>query len=253
MPDPEKKEPTPPEKPGQGDDPKPPEKPESPDPKKPDKPDGGDGQGKDVVSKKQYDELRTDYTKKAQKLSEYEKRIADLEEQAKPKKPEPKDKKPTLEEQLEKTKTVRTKAIEEGYDTTLYDNQILMLENEISQKTIAQHQQKVRSNFDSFLNHKNGETGDYDYMKELDAGLYTYQDLNDVVEKVKKETGFTIDFESARSRILADNMAKYQEYDKKRREAADNASSPDGEAPDAKKPDPEKELGEQLFPDMNWK
>lgn len=253
MPDPEKKEPESPFNDGQDGGSQPSEPPKDPG-KKPDKPKGGDEQG-DKVSKKQYDEAHAKITKISQENAELRRKIDEFEAGQKAKEPAPKQDKLSFDEQLQKqlerTKVVRQKAEDEGYDTTHYDNDILMLEEKIAERQAQVRQRHIQSDFDNFLNYKDGD-GNYTIMKELDSGLYTIQDLNEIKAKAKKATGFDIDYESARARFLANNMAKYQEYDKKRREDAERANSPDGDPAAEKKKDAEKEFVKNLFPDMSY-
>lgn len=247
MPDPEDKDKNPPAEPDKDKNPQPPEpEPKDPGKKEPDKSKPDDGQGK--IDEKAYTELRKKFTQTSQEKAELERKLEEAEKKLKPPpEPDPKSKKPSLQERLDKIKIVREKAKEEDYDTTLYDEQIDNLEYRIEQERIGKMSRQIQDDFNSFINFKN-EDGNYIYMEELDKGLYTMAELDAIKEEGAKK-GFHYDNEAARSILLSRNMTKYQEFNEKRKKDAKNANTPGGEMPDGNKPDAQEELRGKLFPD----
>lgn len=254
MPEPKPDVDNPPVDVGHDDPPKSPE----PDKKEPDKPDtskkSDDGHG-EKVDKKRYDDAQAKITTVSQENADLRREKKEMEDKLKPP-PEPEKKgRPSTEVRLAEAKRRLKETEDEGvYDPYHQQEKVYDLEkqledekvNEVSRK-VQEVSRKVQDDFDSFINFKD-EKGKTVYFEELDKGLYTIQDLNEIKDEVAKK-GFAIDYASARDKFISRSMEKYQEFNAKRLKEAENANTLDGEHPDPQKPNEEDKDRDRLFPD----
>lgn len=176
-----------------------------------------------------YDELRRTYTQTAMERAKLAKENEELRRKVaeKEKPPEDKPNKPTLQQRLEKVRTLKQRAIDEGIDPTLYEEQEDDLLDRMTREQNQKFLDEVTQDFNEFI-------GNEKFAKEIDGGLYTVKDLMTIQHEMGKK-GRNYDLRACRDRFVEDNQEKVETFRKKIKTSAGNASSLDGEPKDAPK------------------
>lgn len=178
---------------------------------------------KETDKSKDYDELRKTYTQTAMEKAQLAKEKAELErrlaEKENPPKAEPA--KPTYESRLEKVRNLRERAVAEGIDPTLYDEQIEDLQDKIGQSKNQAYFNRVTVDFNEFIE-------DPEIKEEIDKGLYSVKELM-AIQKAAADKGYDYDLMACRDRFVRDNKKKVVEFQARIKKLADNATSLGGE------------------------